>query len=74
MKCQACDKAATHHVTEIAAGKPVAYHLCDVHLDTLDELAMTTRGSTQQTGFGALLVVGLIAIAAAILLTHLSPR
>jgi HEAT repeat protein len=38
MKCQACDQTATHHVTEIAAGEPVEFHVCDEHLQSLEDL------------------------------------
>jgi HEAT repeat protein len=38
MKCQACEGAATHHVTEIVGGKTVEYHVCDTHLKNLEEL------------------------------------
>ena len=46
MKCQACDKPATHHVTEIVGGDPVEYHVCDMHLQNLEaiERAPKVRG------------------------------
>ena len=36
MKCQKCDKAATHHVTEFAAGERVEFHVCEAHVQELD--------------------------------------
>jgi hypothetical protein len=53
MKCQACDKAATNHVTEIVAGDPVEYHVCDVHLQTLDSIGTTSQATAPDNGFGA---------------------
>jgi hypothetical protein len=49
MKCQACEGAATHQVTEIVGGKPVEYHVCDTHLKTLGELEpyQHQRGTTK---------------------------
>jgi hypothetical protein len=46
MKCQACDKPATHHVTELVAGKPVEYHVCEHHAESVAELkpAALSRG------------------------------
>jgi hypothetical protein len=38
MLCQACSKSAICHVTEIVAGKPVEYHVCEEHLQELEEL------------------------------------
>jgi hypothetical protein len=35
MKCQACEEQATHHVTELVAGKPEEYHVCEKHLQDL---------------------------------------
>jgi hypothetical protein len=55
MKCQACDQAASHHVTEMVSGKPVQYHVCDTHLRGLEELERTTKASTPGTGFAAFL-------------------
>jgi hypothetical protein len=50
MKFQACSDPATHHVTELDAGQPVAYHVRKGHLQTLDNLKgalpETTRGET----------------------------
>ncbi len=31
MKCQECEKTATFHITELAAGKPQELHLCEDH-------------------------------------------
>src|SRR5262249_16352569 len=53
MKCQNCDKAATHHVTEIVAGKPVEYHVCDTHLHNLDALPPAAALPGPKSGFGA---------------------
>jgi HEAT repeat protein len=39
MKCQACNEIATHHVTEIVAGQPVEYHVCEAHIQDLETLA-----------------------------------
>jgi hypothetical protein len=36
MKCQSCDKAATHHVTEIVGGRAAEYHVCEAHLKDLE--------------------------------------
>jgi hypothetical protein len=38
MKCQACEKAATLHVTDITAGAPVEYHVCEAHFRDLETL------------------------------------
>jgi HEAT repeat protein len=38
MKCQACEEQATHHVTELVAGKPEEYHVCEKHLQDLKGL------------------------------------
>jgi hypothetical protein len=55
MKCQACNKAATHHVTEIDSGKPVEYHVCDAHLPDLDALKSAAGANKPATGYGAFL-------------------
>jgi hypothetical protein len=39
LKCQVCGENATNHVTEIVAGEPVEYHLCETHVSKLDSLA-----------------------------------
>jgi hypothetical protein len=52
MKCQECDQPATHHVTEIVAGEPVEYHVCDSHLDQLDTLKPGSLPGKPATGFG----------------------
>ena len=31
MQCQNCEKTATFHITELAAGKPQELHLCEEH-------------------------------------------
>ena len=31
MQCQKCEKTATFHITELAAGKPQELHLCEEH-------------------------------------------
>jgi transcription antitermination factor NusG len=38
LKCQICDQPATHHVTEIVAGEPRDYHLCEKHLQNWEHL------------------------------------
>jgi HEAT repeat protein len=53
MKCQACDQAATHHVTEIVAGEAVEYHVCDTHLQNLEGLDKATREPKPSTGYAA---------------------
>jgi HEAT repeat protein len=53
MKCQACDKEATSHVTEIVAGSPVEYHVCDAHLQELDALKPADRPGRPASGIGA---------------------
>jgi hypothetical protein len=52
MKCQTCDQPATHHITEIVAGKPVEYHLCETHLNTLEHLPDAPRRVELGTKFG----------------------
>ena len=41
MQCQQCEKTATFHITELAAGKPQELHLCEDHareyLQTTDQ-------------------------------------
>ena len=43
MQCQHCEKTATFHITELAAGKPQELHLCEDHareyLQTSDQEA-----------------------------------
>ena len=39
MKCQTCDQPATHHVTDMVAGEPREYHVCEKHLQDLEHLA-----------------------------------
>lgn len=52
MKCQECDQAATHHVTEVMAGEFVEYHVCEKHLADVDTLeAANPKEPTE--GFGA---------------------
>jgi hypothetical protein len=46
LNCQTCDQPATHHVTEIIAGKPVEYHLCQTHLQDLEHLAPAPNPGT----------------------------
>jgi hypothetical protein len=41
MKCQGCDENATIHVTELADGKPVEYHVCEKHARELSSLKVT---------------------------------
>lgn len=44
MKCQECDQQATTHVTEIVAGKAVEYHVCEAHLQKLEDLEPALPG------------------------------
>jgi len=53
MKCQSCKQSATHHVTDIVAGKPVEYHVCDKHLQELDALEPAPAAGDWTTGFAA---------------------
>jgi len=53
MKCQACEKAATHHVTEVADGKPVEYHVCERHLQDVDKLEPLSKSGCSVTGLSA---------------------
>jgi hypothetical protein len=55
MKCQACDGVATNHVTEIRAGQPVEFHVCDAHLQTLDSVQTSPRAPTCHDGLTAFL-------------------
>jgi hypothetical protein len=57
MKCQACDKAAVHHVTEIVAGAPAEYHVCEDHLQTLDSMGPPRIAPVVENGFGEFLRV-----------------
>ncbi len=52
IKCQECAQSATNHVTEIVAGKPVEYHLCDVHIKDLDTLEPRLPPAKPPTGLG----------------------
>jgi hypothetical protein len=51
MKCQACEEQATHHVTELVAGKPEEYHVCEKHLQALKGLEPESHG--RRAGFRA---------------------
>ena len=53
MKCQACDKPATHHVTEIVGGNPVEYHVCDMHLQYLEAIGRAPKASGPEERFVA---------------------
>jgi len=53
MKCQECGEPATHHVTEIVAGKPVEFHVCDKHLQELDTIEPFSHPNQHATGFMA---------------------
>jgi hypothetical protein len=55
MKCQACDKIATHHVTELVRGEPVEFHVCDAHLQTLDTIGPPPKATAPENAFGAFL-------------------
>lgn len=50
MKCQACDKAATTHITEIVAGQPVEYHVCETHVHDLEGLKPVANPGNLATG------------------------
>jgi protein arginine kinase activator len=50
MKCQACDKPATNHVTEIVGGDPVEYHICDTHLQNLEAIERAPKARGQKRG------------------------
>jgi hypothetical protein len=56
MKCQACDQTATVHVTELAAGEPVEFHVCDDHLLSLEDLKPTKVFDKAVMGFGTFCV------------------
>jgi hypothetical protein len=53
MKCQSCTQPATHHVTEIVAGKAAEYHVCDDHLRELDSLEPACGPGKPATGIRA---------------------
>jgi hypothetical protein len=53
MKCQSCDKPGTLHVTDIVAGKPVEYHVCETHFQDLDALEPASGLPRPATGFAA---------------------
>src|SRR5262249_8065663 len=55
LKCQTCDKPATHHVTELVAGEPVEYHVWETDLRDLEHLPPGGRLPDLGTGFGAFL-------------------
>jgi hypothetical protein len=59
MKCQACDEAATLHVTEIVAGEPVEHHVCETHFQSLEGIAPATASSkpSPDTGIGAFVLL-----------------
>ena len=46
IKCQSCGEAATLHVTEIAAGKPAEYHVCEKHFRDVQSLQPTGPKTT----------------------------
>ncbi len=48
MKCQKCDKPATYHITELAAGKPMELHLCEEH--AREYLTQSTPGESSAVG------------------------
>ncbi len=53
MKCQACDKPATHHVTELVANQPVEFHVCEAHLQDLESLGPYARPTKPDAGFAS---------------------
>jgi hypothetical protein len=54
MKCQACTEAATLHVTEIVAGQPVEYHVCNTHLQSVENLMPPAEPFNPTTAAAAL--------------------
>jgi len=38
MKCQVCNETAVHHITDLAAGTPVEFHVCEAHFADLASL------------------------------------
>jgi hypothetical protein len=52
MKCQACEEQATHHVTELVAGKPEEYHVCEKHLQDLSALEAKRQKDESLMTFG----------------------
>lgn len=53
MKCQACDQTAVHHVTELVAGEPTEFHVCDEHLLRLEDFKPAKALDKSVKGFGA---------------------
>jgi len=53
MKCQDCNETATHHVTDLIAGQPAEYHVCEAHLRELDKLTPILRREDKRKGIGA---------------------
>jgi hypothetical protein len=53
MKCQACDKPVTCHVTDIVEGKPVEYHVCEEHARKVEGLEATRRARGPGMEFAA---------------------
>jgi hypothetical protein len=53
MNCQECGEVATHHVTEIVAGKLVEYHVCDKHVQELGTIEPFSWPYQHATGFMA---------------------
>jgi len=53
LKCQSCGQPATQHVTEIVAGKPVEYHVCETHVRDLDSLQPAPKPDRSVRGFSA---------------------
>jgi hypothetical protein len=50
MKCQACEKTATLHVTEMVAGRPVEFHVCSAHLENVAGMAADEGPWRPETG------------------------
>ncbi len=55
MKCQSCDNPATLHVTELIAGEPVEYHVCEAHGQDLDASKSAIQPDRRTSGFAAFL-------------------
>jgi hypothetical protein len=51
MKCQSCDQQATHHITEMVAGQPREYHLCEKHLQDWEHLPPPPKSLGPGTAF-----------------------
>jgi HEAT repeat protein len=57
MKCQACVKAATIHMTEIVAGGAVEYHVCEKHAEELSQLKPGALAALAQEPYSGLMTL-----------------